>query len=101
MAKNSTRSIWKRLKRNKGAVFGIVIIILSVIVAIFAHLIAPDPSPDANRMIVEIDGQKPGFKQRFFKLPKQRQIEEVSFFTRILYGKEDIYQYIPITGYSI
>jgi ABC-type dipeptide/oligopeptide/nickel transport system permease subunit len=59
--KDRTRSTWRRLKRNKGALFGIVIIILAVFIAIFAHLISPDPSPNANRMIVEIDGQKPGF----------------------------------------
>lgn len=100
MATNNSRSIWKRLKRNKGAMFGIVVIILSVFIAIFAHLIAPDPSPNANRMIVEIDGQKPGFRQQFFKVPKERHIEAVSFFARLLNGREDVYQYIPITGYS-
>ena len=59
--KDKTRSTWRRLKRNKGALFGIVVIILSVLVALFAHLISHDPSTNANRMIVEIDGQKPGF----------------------------------------
>jgi ABC-type dipeptide/oligopeptide/nickel transport system permease subunit len=97
---NNTRSIWKRLKRNKGAMFGIIVIVLAVLTAIFAHLIAPDPSPNANRMIVEIDGHKPGFKQQFFMMPKQHHIEEVSFFSRLVSGKEDIYQYIPIMGYS-
>lgn len=101
MNKTATRSTWRRLKRNKGAVFGIVIITLAVLIAIFAHLISPDPSPNANRMIVEIDGQKPGFKQQFFKLPKQRNIESISFFERLLSGREDVFQYIPITGYSI
>jgi peptide/nickel transport system permease protein len=99
--KDKTRSTWRRLKRNKGALFGIVIIILSVLIAIFAHLIAPDPSPDANRMIVEIDGQKPGFTQQFFKMPRDRKIESASFFRRLVTGQEDEYQYIPITGYTI
>jgi ABC-type dipeptide/oligopeptide/nickel transport system permease subunit len=95
-----TRSTWRRLKRNKGAVFGIVVIILSVLIAIFAHLIAPDPSPNANRIIVEIDGQKPGFRQQFFKLRREGYVEKVSFLQRLLSGREDVYQYIPITGYS-
>lgn len=100
MSTSNTRSVWKRLKRNKGAMFGIVVIVLSVFIAIFAHLIAPDPSPNANRMIVEIDGQKPGFTQQFFKLPKERNIERVSFFSQLISGREDLYQYIPITAYS-
>jgi ABC-type dipeptide/oligopeptide/nickel transport system permease subunit len=97
--KDRTRSTWRRLKRNKGALFGIVVIILSVLIAIFAHLISPDPSPDANRMIVEIDGQKPGFTQQFFKMPRDRKIERVSFFRRLTSGLEDEYQFIPITGH--
>src|ERR1044071_6737695 len=98
--KDISRSTWRRLKRNKGAMFGIAVIVIAVLVAIFAHVIAPDPSPDANRMIVEIDGQKPGFTQQFFKLPKDRHIEAASFFTRLVTGQEDEFQYIPITGYS-
>ena len=100
MSTKITRSTWRRLKRNKGALFGIVIIILAVLTAIFAYVIAPDPSPNANRMIVEIDGQKPGYTQQFFKLPKDRNIEKASFFRRLLKGREDLYQYIPITAYS-
>jgi ABC-type dipeptide/oligopeptide/nickel transport system permease subunit len=100
MATTNTRSVWKRLKRNKGAVFGIVVIAISVFIAIFAHLIAPDPSPNANRMIVEIDGQKPGFTQQFLKIPRERTIEKASFFRRLISGQEDVYQYIPITAYS-
>lgn len=96
----ATRSTWRRLKRNKGALFGIIVIVLSVLTAIFAHLISPDPSPNANRMIVEIDGQKPGFRQQFFMRPKERNIDRVSFLQRLLGGTEDLYQYIPITGYS-
>lgn len=96
-----TRSTWRRLKRNKGALFGIIVIILAVFTAIFAHLIAPDPSPDANRIIVEIDGQKPGFTQQFLLLPRQKQTEEPSFFRRLVSGREDVFQYIPITGHSI
>ena len=100
MAVAITRNTWKRLIRNKGALFGIIIIILSILTAIFAHLIAPDGSPDANRQIVEIEGKKPGYKQQFLKLPVDRKIEPSSFFQRVLHGKDDLYQYVPIAGYE-
>jgi len=45
---------WRRLKKNKGAVIGLIVIMLSVLVAIFAYFIAPDHSPSANRIILEI-----------------------------------------------
>lgn len=99
-ASNPNRNVWKRLRRNKGAVGGLVVIILAVIVAITCYLIAPDSSPNANRMIVEINGQSPGFTQQFLKVPKEKNIEKTSFLHRLLYGKEDRYQYMPITGYE-
>lgn len=100
MATATTRSTWRRLKRNKGALFGIVIIALALVVALLAHLLASDGTPNANRMIVEIGGQKPGYVQQFLLLPKERTIRDVSFFTRLLNGREDRYQYIPIAGYK-
>jgi ABC-type dipeptide/oligopeptide/nickel transport system permease subunit len=100
MAIATTRSAWRRLKRNKGALFGIVIIALALIVALLAHLLASDGTPNANRMIVEIGGQKPGYTQQFLLLPKERTIQDVSFFSRLLQGQEDRYQFIPISGYK-
>lgn len=95
------RNIGKRLMRNKGAFFGLIVIGASIFVAIFAYLIAPDPSPDANRIIVEIGGRKPGFTQLFLLVRKQEQAAPVSFFHRLLYGREDIYDYLPINSYSV
>ena len=63
---------WKRLKKNKGAVFGLLVIFLAVITAIFAYFIAPDSSPFANRIILEIGGKKPGYTKTFLLLPKEK-----------------------------
>jgi len=93
--------IGKRLLRNKGAFFGLLVISASVVVAIVAYLIAPDPSPDANRIIVEIGGRKPGFHQLFLLVPKPEQPAPVSFFHRLLDGREDRYDYLPINSYSV
>ena len=95
------RNIGKRLLRNKGAFFGLLVIGASVIVAIVAYLIAPDPSPDANRIIVEIGGRKPGFRQLFLLVRKQEQPARVTFFHRLLDGREDNYDYLPINSYSV
>src|SRR5262245_28083230 len=100
MATATTRTTWRRLKRNKGALFGIVVIALAVLVAIFAYLLAPDGSPDANMMTVEIGGQKPGYTQQFLLLPRERKTQPPSLLTRILYGAENKYKYIPISGYQ-
>ncbi len=95
-----TRSTWRRLKRNKGAVAGIVIILLAVVTAVFAYCIAPDNSSNANRMVIEIGGQKPGFTQQFLLLPYTIPPASASFFDRLLNGQTDRYQYIPVKGYQ-
>jgi len=96
----STRiHIGKRLLRNKGTLFGMIVIGASVLVAVIVYFIAPDPSPNANRIIVEIGGRSPGFSQQFLLLPKERTRPSVSFFSRLFNGREDAFDYIPITGY--
>ncbi len=94
------RNAWRRLKRNKGAVFGIAIISISVFVAVFAYWFAPDHSPFANRMIVEIGGQKPGFTKQFLKVPVSQNNIAVSIFGRLLTGLPDRYQFIPINSFE-
>ena len=90
---------WRRLRKNKGAVFGLVVIVLATLVAIFAYFIAPDPSPYANRIIVETGSKKPGYKQQFLLVKKEMSIT-TGFAEHLLNGKEDRYQYIPITNYE-
>ncbi|MES1159502.1 MAG: ABC transporter permease [Bacteroidota bacterium] len=98
---HSSRTIGGRLLRNKGAAFGLIVIGAAIIVALTAYFIAPDPSPDANRMIVEIGGRKPGFRQQFLLIKKEKPQVPVSFWQRLLSGKEDSYNYIPINQYLI
>ena len=97
---HSNRTIGGRLLRNKGAAFGLIIIGAAIFVALTAYFIAPDPSPDANRMIVEIGGRQPGFRQEFLLVKKEKPQTPVSFWQRMLSGKEDNYNYIPINRYE-
>ena len=97
---STDRHIGKRLLRNKGALFGVTVIGLSVLVAIFGYFLAPDGSPDANRIIVEIGGKSPGFSQLFLPVRKERRPPPVGFFHQLLDGREDAYDYIPINSYS-
>lgn len=91
---------WRRLKKNKGAVFGLIVIAVAVLVAIFAYFIAPDPSPFANRIILEIGGEKPGFRQAFIKVKKDKDVSSTGFFKQLISGKEDVYYYVPIVSHE-
>ncbi len=97
----SNATFFRRLMRNKGAMFGLVVIIIAIFVAVFAYFLAPDGSPNANRIIVEVGGLKPGTKQLFLLLPKERQPAQVGLFQRLLYGHEEAFEYIPIVGYRV
>ncbi len=91
---------WRRLKKNKGAVLGLLVIIFALGVAVFAYFIAPDPSPYANRIILEIGGEKPGFQQSFIKIRKDKNVGKTGFFSQLVSGKEDAYYYVPISSYE-
>ncbi|HRG24284.1 MAG TPA: ABC transporter permease [Chitinophagaceae bacterium] len=95
------QAAWRRLKKNKGAVLGLVVIVLSVLVAVFAYFIAPDSSPYANRIILEIGGEKPGSSREFVKVKKEKEVEAKGFFSQLAGGKEDKYYYVPITAHEI
>jgi oligopeptide transport system permease protein len=94
------QAAWKRIKKNKGALFGLVVICVAVITAIFAYFIAPDPSPFSNRIILEIGSQKPGFTKTFLKVPKGQVTESTGFFKRLVSGKKDQHEFIPINSFE-
>ena len=62
---------WKRLKRNRSAMFGLVVIILSVFLAFLAYAVAPDNSPSANEQILQLETHPPGFSIQILKLKRQ------------------------------
>ncbi len=69
-------------------------------VAVFSYVLAPDHSPDANRMTLEIGGQKPGFSQTFLLIRKNRPVDTKSRITELFTGRDDRYDYMPITDYE-
>ncbi len=94
-----TQTALKKLNRNRLAIGGLICILLSLFVAIFAYWLAPDPTPNANRMILEISGHSPGFTMQFLKLKKDN-IIKTGVLDRTMSGKNDDYLYVPITGYE-
>ncbi len=91
----------KRLLKNKSALFGLVFIIMAVFVAISGYLITPDSTPDVNDQITEIALQPPGFQSEFLAIRKNRKLEAVSFFKKMIFGAVNPYYYVPITGYKL
>jgi peptide/nickel transport system permease protein len=89
-----------RLKKNKLAFSGLIVICLSVLVAIFGYLIAPDNTPFADMQTVEIQAKKAGYQQLFLKIPQQKAVKE-AWLSKLFYGKTSAFSYLPISSYSI
>ena len=79
---------------------GFIVICLSVLIGIFAYYLGTDPTPNADRQVVEIMAAKPGFSQLFLRVKKEKKIVSTGFFQRLLFGAEDKYLYIPINSYK-
>jgi peptide/nickel transport system permease protein len=93
--------IWKRLKKNKGALFGLFIIVLAALVSVFGYVIAPDNSSNADLQTVEIQARKPGYSRQFLKIPGNKNNNRQNWFAVLLYGRQNNDHYIPIDGYTI
>ena len=94
----SSRS-FKRFKRNKPAVIGLVWIIFSFIIAILGYQLTPDSTADANDQILQITNKPPGFTVHLLKRVKNKNIEKQNSFGKMLYGQENPYEMIPIHQY--
>ena len=94
------QAAWRRLKKNKGAMAGLFLIGFAILIAIFGYLVAPDPSPYANRIILEIGGQKPGFSQDFLLVKKQSSQQKAGFVQQLSSGRSDELDYVPITQWQ-
>lgn len=88
-----------RLWKKPAAAIASGVIILTMIVALFAYQIAPDSSPMANRMIIELGAKAPGFSKQVLRVPKtSNHLSENSEYS-LWQGKADAYYYIPINRY--
>jgi peptide/nickel transport system permease protein len=95
-----SQQTWNRLKKNKAALIGLMIIAVAIFFTLFGYLVAPDGSPNADLQTVEIQAKKPGYSQLFLKIPDKK-YQAVNWVSRLINGKPDDYRYLPIKSYTI
>lgn len=89
-----------KLIKNKPAVFGLGVILLSILVAISGANIRKDKTEMANEMLLPIAAQKPGFKVLMLKVNKGKLIPASGFFSKLFFGGiENPYKNIPISKF--
>jgi len=93
-------TVLNKLLRNKGAIAGITIISFAFLIAIFAYIITPDRSSNANTIIVEMAARKPMHQQMFLIVPKENLLQEQSGITTFFFRKKESIQWIPIQSWK-
>lgn len=91
---------WKKFKKDRLAFSSLVFIFICVVVAVFAVLISPDDSLNANEMHIEIATKKPLTKVLFVEVPANKPEKEKSFLQNIFLGKASTIKRIPINNFK-
>jgi peptide/nickel transport system permease protein len=86
---------WKRFRSNKLGMISCGFVLLWAFLALFAYLIIPDKTPNANRQILEISTKKPGFEVDMLMLPKENPSPKTPFFQFLFNGRPDDVIYLP------
>jgi peptide/nickel transport system permease protein len=72
---------------------------LTFLIAILGYLLSPDETPFANRQILEISTQKPGFTVEMLKVRLNSAPTKKNLFERMLFGVRDQYSYYPFSEF--
>ena len=92
---------WKRFRNNKLGMVSCGFVLLWAMLALFAYLIIPDKTPNANRQILEISTKKPGFEVDMLMLPKESPNPKTPFFQFLFNGRPDDVIYLPFDSLLI
>lgn len=92
--------VWQRFKKNHFALFGLFIVGLTILIAIFSYQIIPDKTKYANQMCLQASMLSPGAEIKYIKTKSNSNKSGTSKLDFFL-GSDDAYQMIPITNYKI
>ena len=92
---------WKRFRSNKLGMASCGFVLLWALLALFAYLVIPDKTPNANRQILEISTKKPGFEVDMLMVPKETPPAKTPFFQFLFNGRPDDYIYLPFDSIRV
>lgn len=90
-----------KFTKNKIGMFSFWYIVFCGFIAVFAYLIAPDNSPNANMMHLEIHTKKPFFKTQLLNQKQQKQKQKQNFFNKLIFGNINAPLETPINNFKI
>ena len=99
-SKSLTQIALSKFKKINTGLFSFWYIILCGFVAVFAYILAPDNTSNANQMHLEIHSKSPGFSVMMLNIPSKITREQ-SFFDKHFFGKTSDNLEIPIEGFTL
>ncbi len=90
----------QKFKKNFWGVLSFYFIVLCAIVAVFAYVLAPDNSQNANQMHLSIHSKPPGFSVKMLTIPSQETGDQ-SLLNRLFFGEKNTDTEIPIENYLL
>jgi peptide/nickel transport system permease protein len=91
----------KRFRSNKLGMASCGFVLLWALLALFAYLVIPDKTPNANRQILEISTKKPGFEVDMLMVPKETPPAKTPFFQFLFNGRPDDCIYLPFDSIHV
>lgn len=79
--------------------FGTVVIVVTLLMATGAHLFIPDPTPNANRQVIELAAKPPGSSFTFVRIPLSGE-KKASRLSHLFFGRPETYRWIPIHAHE-
>ena len=92
---------WKRFRSNKLGMVSCGFVLIWALLALFAYLVIPDKTPNANRQILEISTKKPGFEVDMLMVPKETPPAKTPFFQLLFSGRPDDCIYLPFDSFPV
>jgi peptide/nickel transport system permease protein len=95
-----SRQTWRRFKKDKLALTGLIIIVIASAVSILGYLITPDSTPYANDQKPELHIKEPGFNIDMLFMRKNEADRSENFIMKMMFGDNGKYSTIPLYKYK-
>lgn len=89
----------RKFRKNFWGVFSFIFILIVMLLAVFAYLLAPDNSENANQMHLSIHSKKPGFEVSMLSIPSEDKTEKKQ--SGYFFGFPNTVNEIPVSHHKI
>jgi len=83
-----SRQTWRRFKKDKLALTGLIIIVIATTISVLGYLITPDSTPYANDQKPELHIKEPGFNIDMLLMRKNEADHSENLVNRVFFCRE-------------